>query len=187
MDPMSLKHISPDAVVLWEWGFLRINLTLVFTWAVMALLVAGSWLVTRNLSTGTSIPRWQNLLEVLVTGMRNQIRDVSRSDPGPYLPFIGTIFLFIVVSNFLTMVPGYVAPTGSLSTTAALAICVFVAVPFYGIMEQGIGGYLRHYVRPTVFMLPFHVIGELSRTLALAVRLFGNIMSGTKIALFAEK
>jgi len=181
MDPMSLKQISPDAVILWKWGFFSINLTMVFTWAVMALLVLVSWLVTRNLSTGTKISRWQNLLEVLVNAMRNQIRDVSQSDQGPYLPFIGTLFLFIAVSNFLAMIPGYVPPTGSLSTTAALATCVFAAVPLYGIMEQGIGGHLKHYIRPTVFMLPFHVIGELSRTLALAVRLFGNIMSGTKI------
>jgi F-type H+-transporting ATPase subunit a len=181
MDPMSLKQISPDAVILWKWGFFSINLTMVFTWAIMALLVLVSWLVTRNLSTGTKISRWQNLLEVFVEAMRNQIRDVSQSDPGPYLPFIGTMFLFIAVSNFLTMIPGYVPPTGSLSTTAALAICVFIAVPAFGILEQGLGGYLKHYFRPTVFMLPFHVIGELSRTLALAVRLFGNIMSGTKI------
>jgi F-type H+-transporting ATPase subunit a len=182
MDPMSLKQISPDAVILWKWGFFSVNLTMVFTWAIMALLVLVSWLVTRNLSTSTRISRWQNLLEVLVNGMRNQIREVSQSDPDPYLPFIGTMFLFIAVCNFLTMIPGYVPPTGSLSTTAALAICVFIAVPVYGILKQGLVGYLRYYIRPTVFMLPFHVIGELSRTLALAVRLFGNIMSGTKIA-----
>jgi len=181
MDPMSLKQISPDAVILWKWGFFSINLTMVFTWAVMALLVLVSWLVTRNLSTGTKISRWQNLLEVLVNAMRNQIREVSQSEPDFYLPFIGTMFLFIAVSNFLAMIPGYVPPTGSLSTTAALAICVFIAVPAFGILEQGVGGYLKHYIQPTVFMLPFHVIGELSRTLALAVRLFGNIMSGTKI------
>jgi F-type H+-transporting ATPase subunit a len=115
--------------------------------------------------------------------MRDQIREVSqREDTGRYLPFIGTLFLFILVSNVLTIVPGFLAPTGSLSTTAALAICVFVAVPLYGIIDQGFVSYVKHYVRPTVFMLPFNIIGELSRTLALAVRLFGNIMSGTKIA-----
>ncbi|HNT43957.1 MAG TPA: F0F1 ATP synthase subunit A [Syntrophorhabdaceae bacterium] len=178
---MSLKEISPDAVILWKWGFVHVNLTMVFTWAIMALLVLACWIVTRDLSTGTAVSRWQNLLEILVSAMRDHIRDVTRSEPGPYLSFIGTLFLFIAVSNFLAVVPGYVPPTGSLSTTAALAICVFVAVPLYGIMDQGVSGYLRHYIRPTVFMLPFHVIGELSRTLALAVRLFGNIMSGTKI------
>lgn len=182
MDLMQLKQISPDQVVLrqWEWGAL--NLTLVMTWAVMVLITVGSWLVTRRLATGTKIPRWQNLLEVVVDGMRRQIQEISQQDSGRYLPFVGTLFVFIAVSNLLTIVPGYVAPTASLSTTAGLAICVFVAVPIYGIAHQGLRGYLRHYLRPTPFMLPFHVIGELSRTLALAVRLFGNIMSGTKIA-----
>jgi F-type H+-transporting ATPase subunit a len=181
MDLMSLKQISPDVVVLWEWHFLSLNLTIVFTWGIMAVLTLASWLVTRKLSTGTRISRWQNLLEVVVSGMRSQIRDVSQQEPDRYVPFIGTLFLFIAMSNLLTIIPGYVPPTGSLSTTAALAICVFVAVPLYGILDQGVGGYFKHYIRPTVFMLPFHVMGELSRTLALAVRLFGNIMSGTKI------
>jgi F-type H+-transporting ATPase subunit a len=181
MDLISLKQISPDAVVIWQWKFLSLNLTILFTWGIMALLTVVSWLITRKLSTGPELSRWQNLLEVIVNGMRNQIRDVSQQEPSRYLPFIGTIFLFIAISNLLTVLPWYVPPTSSLSTTAALAICVFVAVPLYGIAEQGIVGYFKHYIRPTVFMLPFHVIGELSRTLALAVRLFGNIMSGTKI------
>jgi len=174
--------ISPDGVVLWQWGPVRLNATILFTWLVMALLTLISWLVTRRLSTGTEISGWQNLLEVLVVGMRDQIRDVSHQDPGRYLPFVGTLFLYIAMANLLNVVPGYMAPTGSLSTTTALAICVFVAVPLYGIAYEGPVVYLKHYVKPTVLMLPFNVIGELSRTLALAVRLYGNIMSGTVIA-----
>jgi F-type H+-transporting ATPase subunit a len=173
--------ISPDTLVLWSWGGFHINATIVYTWLVMALLTLISWLVTRRLSTGTDISRWQNLLEVLVTGIRDQIRDVSHRDPGQYLPFVGTLFLFIATANLLNVVPGYMAPTGSLSTTTALAICVFVAVPLYGIAYEGPVSYLRHYVRPTWLMLPFNVIGEISRTIALAVRLYGNIMSGTVI------
>jgi F-type H+-transporting ATPase subunit a len=126
--------------------------------------------------------RWQNLVEVLVDGMRRQIRDISRQDKHSHLVFVGSLFLFILVSNLLQIVPGYVAPTASLSTTAGLAICVFVSVPLYGILSRGLGGYLKQYIRPTFLMLPFNVLGELSRTLALAVRLFGNIMSGTKVA-----
>lgn len=163
-------------------GPFPVNATIVFTWGVMVLIVVTSMLVTRSLSTGTSLSRWQNMLEVLVKGMNDQIKAISRQEPGPYLPFVGTLFLFIGVSNLLTIVPGYQPPTGSLSTTAALAICVFIAVPAYGIAERGVIGYLKHYIRPTVFMLPFNVMGELSRTIALAVRLFGNIMSGTMIA-----
>ncbi len=181
MDFMSIKDITPDQVIFWQWGFFRINATILFTWGIMAVMVLGSWLATRRLTSDVHISRWQNLLEIVVKGMRDQIREISSQKAGPYLPFVGTLFLFIVVSNFLTIVPGYVAPTGSLSTTAGLAICVFVAVPLYGVLNRGLLGYLRQYVEPTVFMLPFNIMGELSRTLALAVRLFGNIMSGSKI------
>lgn len=173
--------ISPDEIVFWQWGPFSLNATIVFTWGVMALLVLAAWMITLRLSDDERISRWQNLLEVLVTGMRDQIRDVSHADPREYLPFIGTLFLFIATSNVLAVVPGFRPPTGSLSTTTALAICVLLAVPLYGIAERGVGGYLRKYVQPTVFMLPFNIIGELSRTVALAIRLYGNVMSGTII------
>jgi F-type H+-transporting ATPase subunit a len=181
MDLMSIKDISPDQVIFWQWGLFQLNATILFTWGIMALLVVGSWLVTRRLSTGVEISRWQNLLEILVDYIRKEIEEVSQQTAGSYLYFIGTLFLFILVSNLFSFVPGYVAPTASLSTTAGLAICVFVAVPLFGIMNRGLTGYLKQYIEPTVFMLPFNIIGELSRTLALAVRLFGNMMSGTKI------
>jgi F-type H+-transporting ATPase subunit a len=174
--------MSPDQVVLWAWGPLRLNATIVHTWVVMAVLVLGAYLATRRVSASMRPGRWQSLLEVLVTGMREQIRDVSQHDPGPYLPFVGTLFLFIASANVLAVVPGFAPPTGSLSTTTALALCVLVAVPLFGIAERGLGGYLMGYIRPTVFMLPFNIIGETSRTVALAVRLYGNVMSGTVIA-----
>lgn len=173
--------ISPDNVIFWQWDMFSLNATIVYTWVVMALLTLISWLVTRRLSTGTDISRWQNMLEVLVTGIRDQIREVSHTEPGKYLPFVGTLFLFIAMANLLNVIPGYMAPTGSLSTTTALAICVFVAVPLYGIANQGPLTYFKHYIKPTVLMLPFNIIGEVSRTIALAVRLYGNIMSGTVI------
>lgn len=178
-------QITTDEWIFWQsqaWPVVKLNATIVFSWMVMAILAVGSWLVTRRLSTSTEISPFQNLLEVLVTGMRDQIRDVARQDPGQYLPFVGTLFLFIAMANLLSVVPWYRPPTGSLSTTAALATCVFVAVPLYGIAYQGVVGYLKHYIRPTILMLPFNIIGELSRTLALAVRLYGNMMSGTVIA-----
>lgn len=171
----------PDEPI-WQWEFIILNRTIIYTWVVMSILVCISWLVTRKLSSSTKISRGQNLLEVLVTCLRNQIREVSQQDPGSYLPFIGTLFLFIVVSNILAIVPGYYAPTSSLSTTAALATCVFIAVPIYGIANQGVKGYLKQYISPSILMLPFNIIGELSRTLALAVRLYGNMMSGAVIA-----
>ena len=179
---MGIKDISPDDVVFWQTGFVTLNLTILYTWVVMALLVVVAWLTTRNLSTGAKVSRWQNLLEVVVGTINNQIREVSQQSPERYTAFIGTLFLFIVVSNLLAVVPGFHPPTASLSTTAALAICVLIAVPVYGITNQGFITYLKQYAKPTPLMLPFNVIGELSRTLALAVRLFGNMMSGSKIA-----
>jgi F-type H+-transporting ATPase subunit a len=174
-------RISPDTLIIFRWGPIVLNATIVFTWAVMALMVVGCRIVTRKLTSETQLSRWQNLMEVLVTGMRGQIRDISRQDPGEYLPFVGTLFLFIAVCNILGIVPGFEPPTGSLSTTAALAACVFVAVPLFGIAQKGLS-YFGQYIKPSVFMLPFNIMGELSRTLALAVRLFGNVMSGSMIA-----
>ena len=179
---MDIRLISPDQVILWHLGPFSINATMIFTWLIMGLLVGGSWLATRNLSSELRLSRWQNLLEIVVAAIRKQIQEISRQQPDRFLPFIGTLFIFIVVANLLAVVPGYIAPTASLSTTAALAVCVFLAVPWYGIRDQGFKAYLGNYLKPTIFMLPFNVIGELSRTLALAVRLFGNIMSGAKIA-----
>lgn len=171
-------EISPDQIVYFEWHFVTINATLVFSWVVMVVLVGGAGLITRTLTLGLHPSRGQNLLEVVVRQILDQIESASLQDPRRYLPFIGTLFLFIVVSNGLDAVPGFRAPTASLTTPAALAVCVFVAVPVFGIANRGVRAYLRNYVRPTPLMLPFNVIGELSRTIALAVRLFGNIMSG---------
>ena len=173
--------INPDGIILFEWGWFQINATIFFTWLVMLFLTLGSWLITRKLTSEGTLSRWQNLLEVLVDGIKGQIYEVSRQEPGPYLPFVGTLFIFIAISNILAIIPGYIPPTSSLSTTAALAICVFIAVPVFGITNRGVMNYLRQYLQPTFFMLPFNIIGELSRTLALAVRLYGNMMSGTII------
>jgi F-type H+-transporting ATPase subunit a len=174
-------HISTDQWILFQIGPYPINATIGFTWLIMALLTVTSWLITRHLTTGTEPSRWQIVLEVLVGGLRSQIAQIAQRDPGRYLPFIGTLFLYIALANLLAVVPGYEPPTGSLSTTAALALCVFIAVPIFGIAGSGLGGYLHHYLRPTVLMLPFNIIGEISRTIALAIRLYGNIMSGTVI------
>jgi F-type H+-transporting ATPase subunit a len=174
-------HLSPDQIVFWQHGFLKLNGTIVFTWGLMLVLAVGSRLITRKLSIGLERSPWQNLLEIVVTGIEKQIEEVGLSEPQKYLGFLGTLFLFIATASLCTVIPGYQPPTGSLSTTAALALCVFVAVPFFGIEEQGLGGYLKSYLKPTWIMLPFNIISELSRTFALAIRLFGNIMSGTMI------
>lgn len=178
---MQLKDITPDQVVLWSAGPVEINATIAYTWLVMALMTAGAWLITRRLSTGPDVGRWQTLLEVVVGYVRDQIEEIAGERPMRYLPFIATLFLFIAVCNLLAVIPGFVPPTASLSTTAALALLVMFSVVGFGILQKGLWGYLHNYLKPTPFMLPFNVIGEFSRTLALAVRLFGNIMSGAKI------
>ena len=174
-------HLSPDGIVFWQAGLFKLNATIATTWGLMLVLALGSYLVTRRLSKGLARSRWQNLLEIVVTGILTQIGDVGLSNPRRYLAFLGTLFLFVATASLFTIVPGYEPPTGSLSTTAALAICVFIAVPMFGIAERGLGGYLKEYLKPTVIMLPFNIISEFSRTLALAARLFGNMMSGTMI------
>lgn len=173
--------LSTDSWILFHLGAWPVNATLVFTWGLMLLISGSCWLITRKLSSEPELSRWQNLLEVLVTGIRDQIDQVAPGSHDRYLPFIGTLFIFIAIANALSIVPFYLPPTGSLSTTAALALCVFFAVPLYGIAEEGPRRYLAHYLKPSWLMLPFNLIGELSRTLALAVRLYGNIMSGTVV------
>ena len=174
-------RLSPDQLIFWQHGLVKLNATIVFTWALMLVLAVGSKLITRNLSMDLERARWQNLLEIIVTAIEHQIEEVGLGHPHKYLAFIGTLFLFIFTASLGAVIPGYEPPTASLSTTAALALCVFVAVPAFGIAEQGLGRYLASYVEPTVIMLPFNIISEISRTLALAVRLFGNMMSGAML------
>jgi F-type H+-transporting ATPase subunit a len=174
-------NISPDEIILFQIGKIAITANLFFTWMVMLFLVLVSALITRKLTISSKASMWQNFLETLISFIQEQIHDITNQKSDPYLPFIGSLFIFVSVSNFLSFVPGYHPPTGSLYTTSALAICVFFAVPVYGIQKLGLSEYLRNYIKPSVIMLPFNIISEISRTLALSVRLFGNVMSGTMI------
>ena len=181
MEIVAIDQISPDQVILFQFGFITISATLVYSWMIMAILLIGSILITRRLSSGRTLSRWQNLMEVILGTIMGEIREISREKANYYFPFIATLFLFIALSNILTFIPGYVAPTSSLTTTSSLAVCVFFAVPIFGISSQGILEYLKEYFRPTFIFFPFHIMGEFSRTLALAVRLFGNLMSHEKV------
>jgi F-type H+-transporting ATPase subunit a len=126
-------RLSPDEIIFWQYGVIKLNATIAYTWGLMFVLAVGSLLVTRRLSTGLRRSRWQNLLEIVVTSIEKQIEEVGLSQPQKYLGFLGTLFLFVAMASLFTIVPGYEPPTGSLSTTTALAICVFVAVPLFGI------------------------------------------------------
>ncbi len=128
-------RLSPDQMIFWQHGFLKLNGTIVFTWALMLVLAVGSKLVTRKLSTDLERSRWQNLLEIVVTGIEKQIEDVGLRHPEKYIGFLGTLFLFVARPASAQSFPA-TSRRRSLSTTAALALCVFVAVPFFGIEDR---------------------------------------------------
>lgn len=175
-------ELTPDSNTIFEVFGIAVNATIVNTWIIMAILVATSAIITRNLRPDVAPNRWRTTLEVIVNGIVGQIAEVSdRRDPR-VLYFAGTLFLFIVTANLLTVLPGFHTPTASLSTTAALAFSVLIAVPMFGIGSRGLGGYLKSYLEPSFVMLPFNIISEFSRGISLAIRLYGNIMSGAVIA-----
>jgi len=175
-------ELTPDSNTIFEVFGIAVNATIVNTWIIMAILVATSAIITRNLRPDVPPNRWRTTLEVIVNGIVGQIGEVTdRRDPR-VLYFAGTLFLFIVTANLLTVVPGFHTPTASLSTTAALALSVLIAVPMFGIGSRGFGGYLKSYLEPSFVMLPFNIISEFSRGISLAIRLYGNIMSGAVIA-----
>ncbi|MDA8329155.1 MAG: F0F1 ATP synthase subunit A [Betaproteobacteria bacterium] len=178
-------HLSPDQVIFWQWGWVKLNLTIVTTWVLMALITGLSCLATRGLGRTVredgAVSHWRSAVEWVISLVLQQIVEVGLPRSEKYLVFIGTLFVLVATASLCTVLPGYEPPTGSLSTTTALALCVFFAVPYFGIREQGMWRYLRNYLQPAPIMLPFNIVSELSRTLALAVRLFGNMMSGGMI------
>lgn len=174
--------LSPDETILFTiWG-LPINATIFYTWVVMGFLTLASMLITRNLRPDVPPNRWRTALEVIVQGIQSQIEEIAGGPSRHLLYFAGTLFLFVAVSNLFLVIPGFEPPTSSLSTTTALALSVLVAVPLFGITSRGLGGYLKTYLQPSFIMLPFNIISEFSRGISLAIRLYGNIMSGAVIA-----
>lgn len=175
-------NLTPDDITVFTAFGLAINATIVNTWIIMAVLTAVAALVTRNLRADVPPNRWRTALEVTVKTIVSQIGEITGNRDPRILYFSGTLFLFIIMANILTVVPGFDTPTASLSTTAALALSVLIAVPLFGITSRGFGGYLKTYLEPSFIMLPFNIISEVSRGISLAIRLYGNIMSGAVIA-----
>ena len=175
-------QLSPDQKIVFTLGNWGVNATIVNTWIVMVLLVGISILVTRNLRADQAPGRWRSALELIVTTIQSQIEEVTRSGARHVLYFAGTLFLFIALSNVLTVIPGFAPPTSSLSTTVALTLSVLIAIPMFGIASGGVRHYLRTFIEPSIVMLPFNIIGEFSRGVSLAIRLYGNVMSGAVIA-----
>lgn len=156
-------------------GPLRITNTVVVTWAIMLALGVGAWLTRRRLSE--SPVGWQVGVEGVLAAIEDAIRIVLPEHVRVVMPFIATLWIFIIVANLASLIPAVRSPTGDLSLTAGLAVLVFLAVHWFGIRTHGVRAYLRHYLQPNPILLPFHVVSEISRTVALAVRLFGNIFS----------
>jgi F-type H+-transporting ATPase subunit a len=160
---------------IWQLGPLAISQTVLTSWGLMLGLGLSAWLLQRVLSTSPG--PWQTAVEGIVGAMEGAVREVLPQDAERVLPFVATLWLYLLVANLTGLIPGLQSPTGDLSATAALAVLVFLSTHWFGIRSQGWRGYLRHYLQPNPILLPFHVIGEITRTIALAVRLFGNIMS----------
>lgn len=175
-------NLSPDMTIIFDvWG-VSINATIFYTWIVMALLTVASMIITRHLRPDVPPDRWRATLEVIVQGIQSQIEEIAPNPSRHLLYYAGTLFLFVAMSNLLLVVPGFEPPTASLSTTTALALSVLIAVPLFGMSSRGFGGYLKTYLEPSFIMLPFNIISEFSRGISLAIRLYGNIMSGAVIA-----
>lgn len=158
-----------------------VNWTIASTWIVMALLVFVSFLATRGLKTGMKVSRWQTGMEVIVGAVRSQIREMANDEPMKYLPLIGTFFLFIATCVLLSIIPWFKIPTASLSTTGAFAAVVLAGISYYGIRNAGISGYLKKYTEPSIILMPINVISDITSTAAMAIRLFGNMLSGVLI------
>jgi len=156
-------------------GGLQLGVSVMTTWGIMALLALLAWLITRNLQLTPSPV--QTTAESIFTMIENAVLEVAPDHGRQIVPFIATIWLFLIVANLASLIPPLHSPTDDLSVTSALAILVFLSVHWFGIKTQGMKNYLRHYLEPSPILLPFHIISEFTRTLALAIRLFGNMMS----------
>jgi F-type H+-transporting ATPase subunit a len=164
------------APVLFDLGPIPITEPVVTTWGLMLALTMVCSLSTRRLQLDPS--RWQTVLEILVTNIEKQIAETMQTAGRPFVPLLGTLFVFLVCANLSGVLPGVRAPTASIETAAALALIVFLAVHGYGLRRRGIRAYLGSYVKPTIVMLPLNILSEITRTFSLMVRLFGNVLSG---------
>jgi F-type H+-transporting ATPase subunit a len=175
-----MPHSPLASTVLFHLGPVAVTRPVVTTWFIMAGLTLVCRLVTRRLRPHTDGRQavYQNVLELIVTGIARQIEAIIRSDARPFLPLLGTLFIFLVTANLSGLLPGVEAPTSKLETPAALALVVFASVHYFGVRARGVLGYLASFAEPKLIMLPLNIISEVTRTFSLMVRLFGNVMSG---------
>lgn len=160
---------------LFQLGPIAITSTVVTTWVIMAIIWLLCWFATRRLQLEPG-PQ-QTAIEGIVATIENAVAQVAPKEAPQIMGFVGSLWIFLVIANLSGLIPGVHSPTRDLSATAALAFIVFLSTHWFGIRLQGWKSYLRHYIAPSPMLLPFHLISEITRTVALAVRLFGNIMS----------
>jgi F-type H+-transporting ATPase subunit a len=165
-----------DSTVLFQIGPIQISQAIVTTWAIIGILVVGAFLLTRRLDLRPT--QRQAALELLVTTLDTQITETTGAAPAPYRGFIGTLFLFILVANWSSLLPGIDPPTAMLETDAALAVLVFLSVIWFAIFSGGVGGWLKSFAAPNPVMIPLNILQSLTRVFSMFVRLFGNVMSG---------
>ncbi len=164
-----------ENIIVFHLGGLPVSDSVVTTWGIMLGLAVFAWLTTRKLTLFPGL--CQTVAEIVLTAIDEAVLAVAPEHGRRIMPFIATLWLFLIVANLVGLIPGLDSPTRDLSVTSALAVLVFLSVHWYGIRTQGLKNYLRHYLSPSPILLPFHIISEFTRTLALAVRLFGNMMS----------
>jgi F-type H+-transporting ATPase subunit a len=168
-----------STTTLFSIGPVPISETVVVTWILMAALALACFLASRSLTLTPS--RTQSVLELIVEAVAGQIRETIRVSPWPYVPMIGTLFLFILVANWSSMIPGVEPPTAHIETDVALGLIVFMAIIYFGIRARGLRGYLKTFAEPSIVMIPLNVVETFTRTFSMIVRLFGNIMSAVFI------
>ena len=171
-----------DQIYLFEIFGFPINVTIASTWIVMAVLVGLSVLATRQLKASLKVSKLQTLLEMVVSWLSGEIKETSGDNPVKYMGLGLALFMFILMSNLLTFFPWFRPPTGSLTTTIALAVIVFFAIPYFAIRNAGVKGYLKKFIDPSPYMLPMNIFSEFASTFAMALRLFGNMLSGILFA-----
>jgi len=164
------------AKVVFTLGPVSITEPVIVTWGLMAALGLGGWLLTRSLCLRPSLR--QTIVEMIVDVIEDQIHATMRVAPAPYVSLIGTLFLFILVANWCSLIPGLEPPTAHIETDAALGLIVFFAILYFGVRARGLAGYLKTFAEPTFIMIPLNIVETFTRTFSLIVRLFGNVMSG---------
>ncbi|MDR1499218.1 MAG: F0F1 ATP synthase subunit A [Rickettsiales bacterium] len=183
-------NISTDENILFQKGFVVINGTLVYSWIVMFVLMVVAcvvrWKLVKSVKDVKKISTIQIFFETMVSAVDTQLREISSRGVETVFPFIATLFLYIIVSNLISLVPAMESPTGSLSTTLALALAMFIFSLAFGLREKGMG-YFGKYFKPVPVMLPLNIFSDVSKIVSMSIRLYGNVMSASVILLIMSK